>query len=86
LSTTTPVLVADAPVLHIKRLGRTVRGAFVGQRTAGREIAVLHPVPKLFRRAAAHIAREIRLRSDQSAQADKFMRAETVVVDGVAPA
>src|SRR6266849_7288816 len=80
-----PVFVADAPVPNAKRLRRTVRRALVGERTAGRVIAILHPIAHLLRRSASYVSGQIRLRPDLSAQPDELMDAEAVVFDVLAP-
>ncbi len=81
----TPQLIADAPVFHAERLGRSIGGAFVGKRAALGVIAVFDPVLKFLRRPGSHVGGEVRLGADQFAEADEFVRAEAVVLGVMSP-
>src|SRR5690242_4183255 len=84
-SAAAPGFVAHAPVAHAKRLGRSVFDALFGKRTSRRHVAVLDPVAHFLGSAAPHVAGKIRLRANQPAQRDEFVRAEAAVFDVATP-
>src|SRR5579872_5231522 len=56
-----PALVANAPVAHAKRFGRTIGRALIRECATRGIVAVFDPVAQFARRAAANVPCEVRL-------------------------
>src|ERR1035441_6169290 len=80
-----PILIADAPIFHVEGLGRSVGGAFVGERAALGVVAVFHPIAEVLRGAGTNVAGQVRLRANQAAELDELVGAKAVVLGVHAP-
>ena len=75
---TTPVLVADAPILDIVRRFISVGDTHARILALAFEVAVFHPVAHLFGSAGAGVGADIRFAANLTAQQDELVRAEGV--------
>src|SRR6266568_3295757 len=80
-----PVLIPNAPIADTEWLRRAVLCALIGESAARRHVTVFDPIPQFVWRAAPDIPSEIWFRTEQAAQSNKFMRAETSIFDVAAP-
>src|SRR5262245_45580695 len=76
----TPVLVAYPPQPDAEWPRRTIGSAQLPQCRRQRCIAILEPVAQLLRRAAADIARQVRLGADLGAEIQELVGTQTVIV------